>query len=374
MIFKKAFKYRLVPNKAQETLFLQFSGARRWIYNRGLSQRKNAYEKDKTRIRLFDQNNDLPKLKKQTELSWLKEVHSQILQQALHDLDKAYQNFFRGLKTKEKIGYPRFKCKGMKDSFRYPEGIKVKEGKVYLPKIGHVKFKESRKIEGSIKQATVLREGKYWYISFSCEIEKEVPKVQLKKDNAAGIDLGLKSFATLAVGKENRLVTIENPKFLKKSLKRLRYLSRQLSKKVKKGRNRYKAIMGLSGFHSRLKNLRLDFFHKLALDIVKSHDIIGVEKMQIKTMMQGLKNLVRAISDAGWGMFMQCLKNKALEYGKTLYEVSSLLASTRICSRCGSKKKMELSQREYQCDCGNVLDRDLNAAINIKNLAVGASV
>jgi putative transposase len=374
MIFKKAFKYRLVPNKAQETLFLQFSGARRWIYNRGLSQRKNAYEKDKTRIRLFDQNNDLPKLKKQTELSWLKEVHSQILQQALHDLDKAYQNFFRGLKTKEKIGYPRFKCKGMKDSFRYPEGIKVKEGKVYLPKIGHVKFKESRKIEGSIKQATVLREGKYWYISFSCEIEKEVPKVQLKKDNAAGIDLGLKSFATLAVGKENRLVTIENPKILRRSLKKLRYLSTRLSKKVKKGKNRYKAILKLSGFHSRVKNLRLDFFNKLALEIVKSHDIIGVEKMQIKNMMQALRTLSRAIGDAGWGMFIQCLKNKALEYGKTLYEVSSLLASTRTCSNCGCKKEMNLGQREYLCECGNILDRDLNAAINIKNLAVGASV
>ena len=374
MIFKKAFKYRLVPNKAQETLFLQFSGARRWIYNRGLSQRKDAWEKENKKVTLFDQNNELPQLKKQTELSWLKEVHSQILQQALHDLDMAYQNFFRGLKTKEKIGYPRFKCKGIKDSFRYPEGIKTKEGKVYLPKIGHVKFKESRKTEGEIKQATVSREGKYWYISFSCEIEKEVPKVQLKKDNAAGIDLGLKSFATLAVGKENRLVTIENPKILRRSLKKLRYMSTMLSKKVKKGKNRYKAILKLSGFHSRIKNLRLDFFNKLALGIVKSHDIIGVEKMQIKNMMQGLRSLSRAIGDAGWGMFIQCLKNKALEYGKTLYEVSSFLASTRTCSNCGCKKEINLGQREYMCECGNILDRDLNAAINIKNLAVGASV
>jgi putative transposase len=374
MIFKKTFKYRLNPTKEQGSLFAKFAGAKRWIYNRSLFQRKEAFEKEKKRISLFDQNNGLVLLKKQQDLSWLKEVHSQVLQQALSDLDKAYQNFFRGLKQKIKIGFPRFKCKGIKDSFRYPQGVKVNNAKVFFPKIGWVCFRESRIVEGKIKQTTIVKEGEYWYVSFACEIEKEPVKHILNKDKTLGIDLGIKTFATMAVGKKNHLVTIENPKFLKKSLKKLRFLNRRLSKKRKGSKNRYKARIALSKFHIRLRNLRLDFFYKLALEIVKNHDIISVEKMNIKKMLQGLKSLSRSISDAGWGIFLNCLKNKALEYGKTLYEVSSLLASTRKCSKCGNKKEMSLRQREYICECGNILDRDLNAAINIKNLAVGTSV
>jgi len=167
---------------------------------------------------------------------------------------------------------------------------------------------------------------------------------------------------------------VSNPKYLRKALKKLQFLSKELSKKSKGGKNRYKARKKLSNLHCHLKNLRLDFFHKLALMIVKSHDIIGVEKMNIKAMMQGLKTLSRAISDAAWGMFLNCLKNKALEYGKNLYEVSSFLASTRKCSKCGEKNNIKLGQSRYFCECGQNIDRDLNAAINIKNLAVGASV
>lgn len=201
-----------------------------------------------------------------------------------------------------------------------------------------------------------------------------MPKITIDQKKAIGIDLGLKNFATLAVGEKNHLITIENPKFLRKELKKLCFLSRTITRKKKGGRNRYKARKRLNLFHCHLKNLRLDFFYKLALEIVKSRDIIGVEKMNIKAMLQGLKTLARAISDAGWGMFLNCLKNKAMEYGKTLHEVSSLLGSTRLCSNCGCKQILALGQREYICECGQKIDRDLNAAINIKNLAVGASV
>ena len=296
------------------------------------------------------------------------------MQQSLSDLDTAFQNFFRGLKQKAKIGYPRFKCKGVRDSFRYPQGVKVLNSKVFLPKIGWIKFRESRKIEGIIKQTTIVKEGDNWYVSFALEIEKDEIKPKININKVVGIDLGVKKFATMAIGNDNRLVTEENPKFLNKSLKKLRFLSRKLSKKRKGSRNRYKARKDLSKFHAKLKNMRLDFFYKLSLEIVKSHDIIGIEKMNIKNMFQGVKILSRAISDAGWGMFLNCLKNKALEYGKTLHEVSSLLSSTKKCSKCGIKKHMALSDRVYVCKCGNILDRDLNAAINIKTLAVGASV
>jgi len=374
MIFKKTFKYRLVPTKKQETLFAKFAGAKRFIYNRSLFQRKEIYEKDKKSLSLFDQNNELVKLKKQEDLSWLKEIHSQVLQQALSDLDKSFQNFFRGLKQKVKIGFPRFKCKGVRDSFRYPQGVKVLNNKAYLPKIGWVKFKKSREVEGRVKQTTIVKEGDHWFVSFALEIEKDKPQPKININKVVGIDLGIKTFACMAVSNKNHLVTVENPKFLNQSLKKLRFLSRKLSKKRKGSENRYKARKKLSKFHAKLKNLRLDFFYKISLEIVKSHDIIGIEKMNIKNMLHGLKTLSRSINDAGWGMFLNCLKNKAMEYGKILNEVSSLLSSTKKCSNCGNKKEMKLKDRMYVCECGNAIDRDFNAAINIKNLTVGASV
>lgn len=374
MIFKKSFKYLLEPKIAEEALCSQFAGARRWIFNRGLAQRKELWEKEKKRITLFDQNNELVVLKGKEEFCWLKDIHSQVLQQGLGDLERAFCNFFDGLKRGARTGYPRFKCKGIRDSFRYPQGTRIDGNRVWLPKIGWVKFRKSREIEGTINQTTILKEGDRWYVSFSCEIEKEAPKVAINPEKAVGIDLGLRYFATLAVGSKNHRVTIENPKFLRKALKKLRFLSRTLSRKKKGGNNRYKARKKISLFHSHLRDLRSDFFYKLALDIVKSHDIIGIEKMNIKGMVQGLRTLSRTISDAGWGMFLNCLKNKAFEYGKTLYEVSSLFGATRLCSNCGRRNKITLGQREYICNCGQRIDRDLNAAITIKNQAVGASV
>ncbi|MFA5250000.1 MAG: transposase [Parachlamydiales bacterium] len=372
MLFRKNFQFCLEPKKKRLSRCCQFSGAKRWLFNHGLFQRKELWEKEKKKITLFDQNNELVLLKQDPKLSWLKEIHSQVLQQTLADLDRAFGNFFMGLKNKEKIGYPRFKCKGVRDSFRYPQGVKVKGDKVYLPKIGWVRFRKSREIEGKIKQTTVLREDEKWYVTFSCEIEKEAPHPLIDPKKKVGIDLGLTCFATLAIGEKNYHVTIENPKFLRKSLKKLRFLSAALSHKKKHSQNRYKAQKRLNSFHSHLKHQRLDFFYKLALGIVKSHDIISVETMNIKGMLQGLRTLSRAISEVGWGEFLSCLKNKALEYGKTLYEVSSFLASSRLCSKCGRKNKIALGQREYVCECGQRIDRDLNAAINIK--AAGASV
>ena len=159
MIFKKAFKYLLNPQKTEESLFNQFAGAKRWIFNRALAQRKEGWEKEKKSITLFAQNNELVLLKKQENLAWLANIHSQVLQQALNDVDRAFLNFFNGLRNKSNVGYPRFKCKGVRDSFRYPQGVRVNDDRVFLPKIGWVKFKKSREIEGVIKQTTVSKEG-----------------------------------------------------------------------------------------------------------------------------------------------------------------------------------------------------------------------
>lgn len=266
MIVKKTFKFRLSPNSTQRELFAQFAGACRWVYNRGLAERNERWKNESKSLSLYTQNNELVTLKKEEETSWLKDMHSQILQQALADLASAFDHFFRRVKNHEVPGYPGFRCKGGSDSFRYPQGVSVKENKVYLPKIGWVKFKKSREIEGEIKQTTVILEGNNWNICFSCEIEKPEPKVELKE--VVGIDLGLEHFATLA--SNSGIEEVSNRRFLKKELKKLKYLSRRLSKKELRSQNRLKAKIKLSRCHASTRNRRSDFLQTFYQDCQKS--------------------------------------------------------------------------------------------------------
>ncbi len=375
MLLKKGFKYRLDPTDKQSQLFAQFAGACRFLYNRGLEQRKTAYEKEGKSVKYFEQNNELVSLKKQEATLWLKDVHSQVLQQSLKNLDTAFQNFFQNVKTGKKPGFPRFKCKGVRDSFRYPQGIKVEGENVYLPKIGWVRFRKSREIEGEIKQTTILREGEHWYVSFSTEREIVDPApVPLQEERTVGIDMGLKTFATMATGTANKPIYVSNPRFLTQYLPRLRVLARRLSKKVKFSKNWLKAKKQLSKLHTRIKRCREDFAHKLSTSVVKSHDIICVEGLRIANLLEkGTKSLSRSIADASWRFFLRCLEYKAKERGKHFVETGKFFPSTQTCSQCGARKNMKLSDREYRCDtCSMVVERDLNSAIVEK--AAGMSV
>jgi putative transposase len=293
MLLRKGFKFRLEPTNGQRQLFAQFAGASRFLYNRGLEQRKTAYEKLGKSIAYFEQNNELVSLKKQETTLWLKDIHSQVLQQALKNLDTAFQNFFENIKLGRKPGFPRFKCKGIRDSFRYPQGVKVESSNVYLPKIGWVRFRKSREIEGEIKQTTILREGEHWYVSFSTEKEVADPALAaLEEERAVGIDMGIKTFATMATGTTNKPIYVSNPRFLKQHLPRLRVLARRLSKKVKFSRNWLKAKKQLVKLHARIKHCREDFAHKLSTTVVKSHDIICVEGLNIANLLaKGTKSL-----------------------------------------------------------------------------------
>ena len=354
---------------------MQFAGASRFLYNRGLEQRKVLYEKEGKSITYFEQNNELVLLKKQEATLWLKDIHSQVLQQALKNLDTAFQNFFKNLTTGRKPGFPRFKCKGIRDSFRYPQGVKLDLDCVFLPKIGWVRFRKSREIEGEIKQTTILREADRWYVAFSTVQTVEDPKsLPIHEDRAVGIDVGLKSFATLAVGIASSPTHVPNPRFFTQHLSRLRILSKRFSKKEKFSKNWLKAKRQLQKLHIHIKHCREDFVHKLSTLIVKSHDIICVEGLDIAQLLQKTtRSLARSIADASWRQFLRCLKYKAQEKGKHFVETSKYFASTQTCSRCGAKKKMELKDREYQCPCcSNVMDRDLNSAILEK--AAGMSV
>ncbi len=220
-----------------------------------------------------------------------------------------------------------------------------------------------------------MQEGSDWFVSFSCEWEKKSPKVAAIDENKAiGIDMGLKHFGVTASGKENHQEVIENPRFLKKHLAHLRYLSKQLSKKAKKGQNRLKARTKLSKYHARIKNLRNDFVQKLSTEMIKTHDIFCIESLDISSLLQkSPKALSRAISDVGWRTFLHCLKYKAEEKGKHIVEAGKYFASSQICASCGQRQKMPLQMREYDCqNCGIKSDRDYNSAIVLK--AAGMSV
>ncbi|HSW87273.1 MAG TPA: RNA-guided endonuclease TnpB family protein [Rhabdochlamydiaceae bacterium] len=369
MFFTKTYKFCLRSNAKKEILFSQFAGASRWIFNRGLDQRSTFWEKEKRSISLFEQNNELVLLKNQEPTCWLKEIHSQVLQQALEDLNKAFSRFFRRVKNKETPGYPHFRCKGENDSFRYPQGVKVQGNRVWLPKIGWVKFRKSREIEGKIKQTTIIKKGNRWYVCFSCEIEKEI--VQTKEKSVIGIDVGLEHFATIASAEG--MQEIENPRFFQKYLSKITYLSRKLSKKKTKGKNRLKAKLELSVGHVKIRNRRQDKLHKLSTQLVKSHDIIVVESLKVKELlMSAPKQLARAISDAGWRDFLQMLKYKCAEMGKKLIEMGQYFPSTKQCYNCKKRNEIPLSTREYQCECGYKIHRDHNAALNLR--AAGTSV
>lgn len=368
MLVQKAFRYRLKPNRLQRTKCAQFAGACRWIYNRALQKRQEAYEKGGKMPSLYEQNNELPQLKKNEDTSWLKDVHSQILQQAHCDLDRAYQHAFRRLKAGETPGFPRFRSKGKKDSFRYPQGVKVDGNRVFLPKIGWMRFRKSRDIAGPILQTTVIREANCWYISFSCEVEVHPPVPDFSDDRCIGIDLGIEFFATLSTGD-----TVANPNWLKQELSHLRYLSRQLSKKERKSKNWLKALAKLRAFHKRVRDKRADFLHKLSTRLVKSHDLIGVESLCVRSMLtEARSHLARAISDAGWRQFLHMLKYKCEYMGKKLVEVGRFFPSSQLCSSCGSRQKIELHVRTYSCPCGLSLHRDYNSALNLR--AAGMSV
>lgn len=363
----KGYKYRLKPKRKDRELFSQFAGCVRYVYNRGLERRQQAHEKGE-RVSYFDQNKELTGWRE--EIDWLEACHSQVLQQSLKDLNRAFEDFFRRVKEKKAPGFPRFKKRGDRDSFRYPQGFKVEGTRVFLPKIGWVRFRKSRAIPGVIKDVTIMREGDHWNVSFSVEIELKQRQEPLSLEKAIGIDLGCQTFATLAGA---QITTIEHPRCLKRQLSRIQKYGRVLAKREYRSKNYFKFKKKLARLHRKVRNSRADFLHKNSTDLVKNHDLICVEDLSVQKMLEeGSHTLSRKIADSSWRSFLSFLKYRAVEFGKRLVEVSPYFPSTQLCSSCGRSQVMPLSLREYHCECGLSLDRDVNAALNIK--AAGTSV
>lgn len=361
----KAYKYRLYPNKEQEQLILQHIGSCRYIYNYGLNKKISAYQTDKTSLSRFQIQADLPILKKQEETAWLKEVNSLSLQAALACLDNAFTRFF-----KEKRGFPKFKSK--KDghqSFLVPQNTKVDfdNNRVFIPKFkGGIKCKLHRAFDGTIKTSTISKTstGKY-YISILVETNEIIPKKKPCCENqAVGIDLGIKTFATISDGS-----TIENPRNFKKSLEKLKKLQREVSRKTNGSNNRAKAVKKLALLHEKVANRRNDFLHKVTHALVHTYDTICLETLSSKNMMKN-HHLAHALSDIAIGNFNSMIDYKGEWYGTNILRIGRFEPSSKMCS-CGFvHKELKLSDRMWTCpQCGSVNDRDLLAANNIKRFA-----
>lgn len=361
----KTYKFRLNPTKKQIQIFAHTFEICRVLYNSCLLDRKNHYEQNGKSLSRIDQQVILKKDKERVKD--LNDIHSQVLQDVLFRTERAFNNFFRRVKNGEKPGYPRLKGVGRWDSILYPQqpAFQITPEGLGLSKIGTIKIKLHRKIGGVVKTCAIKREGDRWFACFSVEytpIKKAIPTKYI------GIDVGIKSFATLSNGK-----TIENPKYLCKSEKKLKKKQRVLSKKKIGSRNRNRARKIVSKIHSKVRNQRLDFHHKVSRDIVDNYGFVAVEDLNIKGMAKN-HSLAKSISDVSWGQFLGFLKYKAEEAGIQFEKVPPKNTSIN-CSHCGNPVPKTLKDRIHVClVCGTTLDRDHNAAINIlKKSTVGTT-
>ncbi len=353
----KALRYRLYPTKAQASQLAWTLGTCRQVYNSLVNDRKFQYEVNGKARSWVEQKRSITAWKpNHPELS---DVHSQVLQDVSKRVDLAFQAFFRRVKAGETPGFPRLKGGGY-DSFTYPQsGFGFQQGKLHLSKIGDVAIRLHRSIDGNIKTCTVRRINSKWFVCFSAEYE---PELLPPSTEAIGIDVGLKTFAALSNG-EN----IGNPRFFRAEEKALAKAQRKLAKQKRGSRERKKAKKVASRVYERIRNRRHDFVHQTARKLVNRFGVIAVEKLNVRGM---VKNhcLAKSISDASWSMFRTVLTNKAESAGRVVVAINPAYTS-QMCSGCGNIQKKPLSVRTHKClSCGLVLDRDTNAAVNIKAL------
>ena len=364
----KAYKFRLYPNIEQQELLEKHFGSCRFVYNKVLSHFKDAYAASKEPWNRNRAIKMITELKKSDEYVWLNEVNSQSLQQSVMDLDSAFRRFFS-----HNSGFPKYKSKrSSRASFRIPQHIEVltDEELVRFPKFKEgIKVQIHRPIAGDIKFATISRTpARKYYISLVCSIEPlGESTTKPTENNAVGIDLGIKDFAVLSDGRKYNL---PNTDAIDKRIKRL---CRRLSRKKIGSKNRDKARVALSKKYEKLVNIRHDFLHKLSRSLVDENqiDFYFMEDLNIKGMLKNRK-LARSIQNSCWATFATFLTYKAAWVGKEVRKIDRWYPSSKICSGCGFKKEdLSISDREWTCpSCGSTHDRDINAAINIRNIGI----
>ena len=358
---RKTFKYKLKPTPKQERALAFVLRRCRELYNAALQERRDAWQKCGVSVTVAGQSAQLPGVK--AVRPDYRAIHSQVLQDVLMRLDRAFQAFFRRVKNGETPGYPRFQSANRYNSFTYKQfgnGATLENGFLVLSKIGRIAVRWSRSLEGTPKTVTISREADGWYVCFSCAEVLIQPLPATGQE--AGIDLGLEAFATLSDGSR-----IFHPGWYRQVERRLKTAQRRVSRRKKGSNRRRKAVGLLARAHLRVKRQRQDFHHKVALQLIRQHDMIYYEDLQTANMVKN-HHLAKAITDAGWGQFLSILSAKAAYAGRRVVAVPPAYTS-QACSGCGVIVQKGLSVRWHSCpDCGTSLHRDVNAARNIERL------
>ena len=362
----KAYKLRIYPTDFQRELLEKTFGCTRYIYNNFLAERKNKYEESKTRISVYEQLKELTDSKKEKE--WLREIDSCALQACVYNLDDAFQKFFKG------NGYPRFRVKGVHESFRTNNTLNTYKNKKYesiridlkkriitLPKLKEVKFRgfrTTKEIVGKIKSATISKDANKYFVS----VLVEVPfiKYSLKPTSIVGLDLGIKDFIVTSNGEK-----LKNE--VKINEKRLKGLQKWLSRCKAGSKNRYKVKLKIQRLYLKIRNARKHMIYKLANKIIKENAIVVIENLDVKSMYQ-VHKIAKHLKNVPISEFIRILKYKSNWLGKKVIEINKYYPSSQSCNRCGFKNEevKDLSVRKWICsECGLIHDRDINASINI---------
>jgi putative transposase len=366
---RKVYRFRMRPHADQGQALNRMAGARRFVWNWALARWKETYAATGKSISLQQLSAELTALKTEPDTAWLSECDSQALQQVLTDLQRAFAHFFE-----RRARYPRFKSKKRDQArFRIPQRVKVADGKVYVPKVGWVRIRQSREVDGATKSATFRREADgHWYVSLTAEFE--MPDVAIPAPDPAktvGLDLGLIDFVTPSDGAQ----PTPAPKFYRKATAKIRRAQKSVSRRKLGSKRREKARKRLARAHQKAGRQRNDFLHKLSTDLVGRHDAICIEDLNVKGLAR--TKLARSFADAAMSQFRRHLEYKCLWNRKTLVAIDRFFPSSKMCNRCGAlNDRLSLSDREWKCDCGARHKRDFLAACNIRDegvrmLAVG---
>jgi putative transposase len=359
MLIQKAFRLRLYPNKQQREALLCAGGATRWLWNHLLDQQIEKYKNENKFIFYKKLTADLPVLK--TEYEWLNTAPASSLQRVCRHLDKALRASFKTKTKTSRKGFPRFKSKSLeRDAFYLTnQQTRILNNRIDIPKIGSVRFRTGATPEGRYLSTTIKQDGNLWWAVVLCEIEISNMITDSPK-NVVGIDLGLKEFITTSDGE-----VIANPRLGRKAAKRLSRAQRVHSRRQKGSKRKLKARRRVQAIHRKTRNQRSNFLHRTSAALVRDYDIICTEDLCIKGLAR--TRLARSIHDTGWGELLRQIDYKMRWAGKNHVRIHRFAPSSQACSACGERQRLTLSQRTYRCSCGNVMDRDLNAAINIRN-------
>lgn len=362
----QTFTYKLRLTAPQQAACEHTLEACRRLYCHALAERKETWERDHRSVSFAEQSASLPAMKQSHD--YLLGVHSQVLQDVLKRVDTSFKRFFRRCNAGERPGYPRFKGSGSYDSFTFPQwgnGVQFKDGRLVLSKVGGIRLCSDRPLQGTPKTCTIIRKADGWYAHIVCETE---PVPLPATSESVGIDLGLETFATLSTGEQ-----VASPRLLRRAEKRLKSAHRRVSRRKRGSQRRRKARILLAKAYLKLQRARLDFCHKTALDLVQRFDTIVVEDLNVQGMARN-PVLAKAILDAGWGLFLRILRDKAARAGRVVVEVNPA-GTSQNCSRCGEHVSKTLAQRWHSCPrCGLACHRDHNAALGILKKGGGTAI